>query len=274
MKRKKPAASRQKLNFAVDREEIEINSDWVQAVMGPPVQEPAAGLFFGPGKNTATDEGSATGEVSKAVAQGAAGVKVATGALLATGTDIATEAPCPPVVHSSPVALSATAVELASDAMTTTVDKSAGVAIQTSVEGPTTGVFYSTAARPATRIARPRPLRRVTDGLTGGQYAVYSLMLDSAAPGQGSRVYRGGYADLCRLTGLSKRGIQNVIAGLLEKRAIALSQAPGHHRTQTSVYEVHPPEAVVAGWHARGFRFSFGKSKTLSSTVANFATVA
>lgn len=217
MKAKKRAASRRKLNFAVDREEIEINSDWVQAVMGPLAPEgaaPAGRLFFDAGTNNATEARSATG------------------------------------VEKAPV------------------------------EETTTVAGYAPVARSG-RQPRPKPIRRVTDGLTGGQFAVYSLIFENAVPeqgdaGRGSRLYRGGYADLCRLTGLSKRGVQNIIAGLEDKRVIALAQPPGHHRTETSVYRVWPGEAVVEGWHARGLRFAFGKSKTLSgsATVARFATVA
>src|ERR1043166_2375555 len=48
MKAKKAAPSRRRVSFAVDRDEIEINSDWVEAVMAfptasatPPVSSPA-----------------------------------------------------------------------------------------------------------------------------------------------------------------------------------------------------------------------------------------
>jgi len=118
---------------------------------------------------------------------------------------------------------------------------------------------------------RLRPLRRITDGLTPGQYVAYSLMLASSEtePG-GEAVYRGGYADLGRLTGLSKRGVQNVIGELREKLAIRVHTPPGHHRTQTSAYVVPKPEAVLETWYERGWRFAFGKSKRLTdgATVA------
>jgi hypothetical protein len=116
-----------------------------------------------------------------------------------------------------------------------------------------------------------RPLRRITDGLTPGQYSVYSLMLtDAQSEGAEDRIYRGGYADLCRLTGLSKRGIQNVIAELQEKSVIRLHTAPGHHRLQTSAYVVPNPDTVLAGWFKLGWRFAVGKSKRLTdgATVA------
>lgn len=84
------------------------------------------------------------------------------------------------------------------------------------------------------------------------------------------RIYRGGYADLCRLTGLSKRGVQNVIGELQEKTVIRLHTAPGHHRSQTSIYEVPQPTSVLEKWYATGWRFAAGKSKRLTqgATVA------
>jgi hypothetical protein len=90
----------------------------------------------------------------------------------------------------------------------------------------------------------------------------------------GERLYLGGYADIGRLTGLSKRGIQNVIGELQEKSVIRLHRAPGHHRLQTSAYVVPNPEAVLLAWSAQGWRFAFGKSKRLTdgATVALLAT--
>jgi hypothetical protein len=116
-----------------------------------------------------------------------------------------------------------------------------------------------------------RPLRRITDGLTPGQYAVYSLMFENSETAEGGeRLYLGGYADIGRLTGLSKRGIQNVIGELQEKGVLRLHRAPGHHRLQTSGYIVLKAESVLAGWFARGWRFATGKSKRLTNgtTVA------
>jgi len=94
-----------------------------------------------------------------------------------------------------------------------------------------------------------------------------------AAEGR-ERLYRGGYADIGRLTGLSKRGIQNVIGELQEKSVIRLHTAPGHHRLQTSAYVIPNPEAVLVAWLGRGWRFATGKSKKLTdgATVALLAT--
>jgi hypothetical protein len=88
-------------------------------------------------------------------------------------------------------------------------------------------------------------------------------------PGLGRRLYRGGYVDLCRLTGLSKRGIQNAVAELLKKSVLSIHQAPGYHRTQTTVYEVPAEDLVLKAWMERGYRYAIGKSKTL----VNIATV-
>jgi hypothetical protein len=81
----------------------------------------------------------------------------------------------------------------------------------------------------------------------------------------GAHIYRGGYADLCRLTGLSKRGIQNIVGELQQKNVIRIHQAPGYHRTETSAYRVPAAAEVVNAWLSNGLRFALGKSKTLSS---------
>jgi hypothetical protein len=82
--------------------------------------------------------------------------------------------------------------------------------------------------------------------------------------GESVRIYRGGYADLKRLTGLSKRGIQNVMGELQRKQVIRIHQKPGYHRTETSAYEVPDSAAVIEIWRSHGWRHSLGKSKTLT----------
>lgn len=84
--------------------------------------------------------------------------------------------------------------------------------------------------------------------------------IDAAA-----RIYKGGYADLGRLTGLSKRGIQNIVAELQAKQVIRIHQQPGYHRTETSAYRVPNPEAVLQAWFARGWKHALGKSKLLTA---------
>jgi hypothetical protein len=84
--------------------------------------------------------------------------------------------------------------------------------------------------------------------------------------GQGSqspRIYTGGYADLRSLTGLSKRGIQNIVAELQSKQVITVHHKPGYHRTETTSYLVPDAETVVQTWFARGWRHALGKSKAL-----------
>jgi hypothetical protein len=90
---------------------------------------------------------------------------------------------------------------------------------------------------------------------------------EPASPEAGSRIYRGGYADLCRLTGLSKRGIQNIVGELQDKQVVQIHQAPGYHRTETTAYRLPSAMAVVQAWAARGFRFAAGKSKTLMGSA-------
>src|SRR4051794_32440375 len=81
MKSKKTASSRRRISFAVDRDEIEVNSDWVEAVMAAPNRRAAEPtdpplapapvsrevLFFAPEPNNATDEVSAPGEQCSSV---------------------------------------------------------------------------------------------------------------------------------------------------------------------------------------------------------------
>ena len=115
-------------------------------------------------------------------------------------------------------------------------------------------------------MARRRPIVRVTDGLTPGQYAVYSLMYEAGeSAAGGTRIYKGGYADLARLTGLSKRGVQNVVAELQAKLVIRIHQQPGYRRTETSAYAVPDSDGVLRRWFSQGWRHALGKSKVLTA---------
>ena len=80
----------------------------------------------------------------------------------------------------------------------------------------------------------------------------------NAGPDQSVKV-----GDLVRLTGLSKRGIQNVIAELQAKSVITIHQAPGYHRSQTTVYEVPAEQTILDRWFTKGLRYASGKSKNL-----------
>ena len=251
MKQKKPSQSKPKLSFTVDRSEFDISSDWVQAVMRPPALPARSAPFFSPDINNATEASSAT------VVQNAAVAKSAPEELNTGVAEIATDwHDSAPVVDNATVATEIIPNDRAAAYKAASVAENATVANNS-------------------RVWKLRPLRRITDGLTPGQYAVYSLIFENAEAGKGGeRLYRGGYADIGRLTGLSKRGIQNVIAELQEKGAIRLDQAPGHHRLQTSGYAVLKPEAILTAWFARGWRFATGKSKRLTdgATVALLAT--
>jgi len=247
MKQRKPSPSKPKLSFTVDRSEFDISSDWVQAVMRPPSLPSRPAPFFSPDINNATDVPSATGEKSGPVVENSSAENN-------TG-----------VANRSSVGKNAIQNDLASVAENATVASSMALPVE----------HNATVADYVPRGWKLRPLRRITDGLTPGQYAVYSLMFENSDPAQGrERLYRGGYADIGRLTGLSKRGIQNVIGELQEKQVIRLQTAPGHHRFQTSAYEVPTAEAVLAAWLARGWRYATGKSKRLTdgSTVAVLTT--
>lgn len=118
------------------------------------------------------------------------------------------------------------------------------------------------------RKTRPRPIRSILDGFTPGQFTVYSLMWQKGEDsGAGNRLFAGGYRALCDLTGMSKRGIQNVVSELQEKHAISIHQAPGYHRTQFSVYQVLGEEQVLKIWRDRGYKYAVGKGKTLTATA-------
>ena len=290
----------------MDRDEIDINSDWVRAVMDFPAPHPpaepeaialvgepsvetpqlephipdvapdaaplvsgvpasidpsstggAVGLFFAPDTNNATD------------AKNTAGAWYAPGVLFATAENSSTVESRNTVEPSTTVALlttdalSATGDPLATDEQPTT-DYTTSTLISIQHDSATVALS-ATVVSSATRRPTPRPIHRVTDGLTPGQYAVYSLMYGAGKQADGAtHIYKGGYADLGRLTGLSKRGLQNIIAELQAKRVIRIHQAPGYHRTETSAYLVPSPDEVLAAWHSRGWRYALGKSKTLS----------
>jgi hypothetical protein len=223
---------RHKLSFAVDRTEIDISSDWVQAVMQPPSLPSVAGSE----------------------------PKVNSGAM-----EAATVEQNPPVVENATVTDNTTGA-LFGHSYNATVEINSSVEQSTTVEkNPTVEGLQQR------RTLRLRPIRQIMDGLTPGQQLVYERMFEKAEPdlASGRRLFRGGYIDLVRLTGLSKRGIQNVVAELQDKSVITLHQAPGYHRSQTSVYEVAPKQVVLERWFAQGLRYATGKSKRL----LNIATV-
>ena len=281
MKAKKTALPRRRISFAVDRDEIEINSDWVDAVMSPSTpavvsfpapatpSQPDDGVFFVSEAKNATGADSTTGAECTSVENSAA---VDNSSAVVQDTAVENG---PPVKFSTTVALSATVVEdatveAAPNPRPTPTDRTLAVEYTATVETLATGEQFTTGERfPSAkdhRIPRPRPILRVTDGLTPGQYAVYSLMYQAGeGTGVESRIYKGGYADLGRLTGLSKRGIQNIIAELQAKQVIRIHQQPGYHRTETTAYLVPDAESVLQAWFAQGWRHALGKSKTLVS---------
>jgi hypothetical protein len=257
MKSSNPDRRRSKLSFAVDRSEIDISSDWVQSIMCPPRKTSLP--------RTAPAEKTATVEASPSVA-GSTTVEH-----LATEPENATDELFDDI-YATTVADSGTVANIA-----TVADSATGVQNASVARSSTVAVF----SKPSLRALRLRPIRRITDGLTSGQFTVYTLMYDNGEildAGQGSRLYRGGYADLCRLSGLSKRGVQNVVGELLQKGAIAIHQAPGYHKTQTSVYAILCEQALLASWLNRGLCYAAGKGKRLvnpatvdfNSTVGGF----
>lgn len=277
---RKSAKSRHKLSFAVDRSEIDISSDWVQAVMEPPppVPRPAAPAtpaFSSDSKNSATVEPVATVAHPAPVANSAAvadNAPVENNAAVennATAADNTTGALFEATDAATVANIATVKTETATVVPIATVEQTAPVAINATVKPSLSVAINATVANPATvapkRTVRLRPIQRITDGLTPGQYSVYSLMFDQGEPRSNDsvRLFRGGYVDLVRLTGLSKRGIQNVIAELQAKSVISIHQAPGYHRSQTTVYDVPPEQAVLDRWFAKGFRYASGKSKNL-----------
>jgi hypothetical protein len=135
--------------------------------------------------------------------------------------------------------------------------------------GAHTATVVEAAILKPVRQQKPRKIRTILDGLTPGQFTVYSLMWQKGEQaGEGKRLYGGGYRALCDLTGMSKRGIQNVVAELQHKGVISIHQAPGYHRTQFSVYQVLGENEVLAYWKSQGYLFALGKGKELTATVA------
>ena len=289
MKAKKTAPLRRRISFAVDRDEIEINSDWVDAVMASPSASahdpspvvafptPAAGsdgaLFFGSGKNSATEEQTATG-ANSSTGEECTSVENSSAVDEATPVEkiAAVESKAPVEQYTTVALFPATAGHLVYNQQPPPAfhsPKAAYTVVDTAtVDNSATDEQYSTGAQSTStkdhRVARPRPIIRVTDGLTPGQYAVYSLMYEAGeSNGRSSRIYKGGYADLGRLTGLSKRGIQNIVAELQAKYVISIHQQPGYHRTETSAYLIPDAGAVLQVWFSKGWRRALGKSKTL-----------
>lgn len=280
MKSVSKARSKHKLSFAVNREDIDISSDWVQAIMQPAsapkslreggkaivdektatVAESATVAVSATVENPATaannptEENNATVENKTTVEKKATGARFG-GRFIATVADNATVAVCgAPSSSALPPGKAVVRIEKPA----TVVEKA------TVAENATVALSKHPATTPA-RMLRLRPIRRVTDGLTPGQYAVYSLMYERGeeAIGSATRIYRGGYLDICRLTGLSKRGVQNVIAALQAKAVIGIEQAPGHHKSQTTIYRVASEQQVLESWFALGLRYAAGKSKNL-----------
>jgi hypothetical protein len=272
MKAKKAAPPRRRVSFAVDRDEIDISSDWVQAVMATPATPsphpettPAPPVLAASLLNNATGAENAAGAPDATVEQCSS---VENAASVAHDVSVAANTP---VEEQATVAASVEVIETTAPAPRhlddATVEQEESVAGFSTVDATElTSTELHLAPLPSTRKPRPRPIHRITDGLTPGQYAVYSLMFEAGEPDPGGdRIYSGGYADLCRLTGLSKRGIQNIVAELKAKSVIRLHQAPGYHRTETSAYRVPPAAAVLNQWLSLGLRFAIGKSKTLAA---------
>lgn len=229
-----------------------------------PAPKTPQGLFFAADTNNATDELNAPGAGCSSVEITAAVVDTSTVERNTPGALITPVATNTPVAHITPVA------NLAPVEQNATVSNSVPLAVSpkpADLPNGATGVEIATGVLLAagTRVWRPRPIRRITDGLTPGQYAVYRLMYEAAdGAGESPRIYTGGYADLRRLTGLSKRGIQNIVAELQTKLVLRVHQRPGYHRTQTTSYAVPDAENVLQIWAANGWRNAVGKSKTLT----------
>ena len=239
MKGKGSPSRRSRISFAVDREEIDINSDWVSAVLHSPAERDSA-----PGPHTSGPHG----------ADSATEANITTAALSTTdGGDVS-------------VAQQATVV------FNDTVAKTSPGTIITTARQEDTGAQFATVELPGppaiSRQYRPRRIRSIVDGLTPGQFTVYSLMWQKGAGDEGQgRLYGGGYRSLCDLAGMSKRGIQNVVVDLQRKEVISVHQAPGYHRSQFSVYRVLAEDEVLALWRQRGYIYAIGKGKALANTT-------
>jgi hypothetical protein len=229
MKSKRTAPSRRRVSFAVDRDDIDVNSDWVEAVMALPGAATTS--------ETPTTSPTTSPPTENNIPESST----------ADSEENATVAGNVPDVHNTPIEGGTEQGDLT---------------LACEVSDPATVVGNIPVVR---RKPKPRILNRITDGLTPGQFAVYRVMYDEGENSDDyGRIFRGGYADLGRLTGMSKRGIQNVVGELRSKEVISIHRKPGHHRTETSAYIVPDAERVLEKWLSRGWRHAAGKSKVLT----------
>ena len=147
-------------------------------------------------------------------------------------------------------------------------DSGESMATASNVEDQAPDADAATAAHSATvapgSVKGLRPLRHLADGLTPGQFTLYTLMYEGGREtGEGSRLFRAGYAELGRLSGLSKRGIQNIVDALEQKSAVSVETAPGYRRTETTAYRVYSGSRIVQKWHEDGYQYVLPKGRQL-----------
>lgn len=222
MSEKRRRRSPEKPKFAVDREELGISSGWAEQYR-PPAPAPA----------TSTD---AAGGGDKCVK-------------LRTSDELYATEDTP-----------ATAELYGTAQRHSTVEIDAPVSDNTAPAATPEAQHDTTVPLRSPDRGRRKPLRRVADGLTPAELAIYNVMLREQTP---EGLYRGGYNDLCQLTGLSKRGVQNSIAELREKGAITIDKSPGHHRSEVSVYKVATERQILESWHEAGHREVIGRGRIL-----------
>ena len=147
-------------------------------------------------------------------------------------------------------------------------DSSGSTVTAPNVESQAPDADVATAAQCATAavgsVKGLRPLRHLADGLTPGQFTLYTLMYERGLEtGEGSRLFRAGYAELGRLSGLSKRGIQNIVDALEQKSAVSVETAPGYRRSETTAYRVYSGSRIVQKWHEHGYWYVLPKGRQL-----------
>jgi hypothetical protein len=132
------------------------------------------------------------------------------------------------------------------------------------VANETTVVFLATVQTVASLPVNAKPIHTAMSALTPGQWLVYRALLEAGQQDRNGRtLFEGGYHDLCRRTGMSKRGVQNVIAELQAKGAVERYRLPGHHRSQPTVYQIWPEPVLLRRWSEAGYSHVLGKSRIL-----------
>lgn len=112
-----------------------------------------------------------------------------------------------------------------------------------------------------------RKIGRVQDGLSLGEWAVYSALYEAGKPKQGQTVWKVqiGYHGISTLAGrLAPTNVRLNLRSLIEKGVVEITN--GHTEGKAKTYAVYSYEAILAKWQSRGLTHVIkGKGATLVS---------